>query len=155
MADPQPPMSDPPVGWTVPTYAAMNESLRRAEQRFYDERDRRYAEVSLEKEKALRIKEEADKAALALAREIQTYKDEKANELRAQINSERGLYATRGDLQSAIEKIEATLKPVQEFVTSQRGKQQGFSTSGAILTAVVGGVAGLVGIVVAIIVATQ
>jgi vacuolar-type H+-ATPase subunit H len=87
-------------------------ALRDADQRFFDERDRRYAEVALEREKALKIKEEADKAALGLAREIQTYKDEKANELREQISSERGLYATKGDVQAAVEKIEATLKPL-------------------------------------------
>jgi hypothetical protein len=94
--------------------------------KWLEERDRRYAEVNVEKEKALKIKEEADKAALALAREIQTYKDEKANELREQINSERGLYLTRDEYQTAhvalIEKVEAGLKPLNEFVTAQQGK---------------------------------
>ena len=68
--------------------------------------DKRYAEVNIEKEKALkikdegdrearRIKDEADRTALGLAREIQIYKDEKANELREQISNERGSYPTR------------------------------------------------------------
>jgi len=70
--------------------------------------DRRYAEVNVEKEKALKIKETADLAALQLAREIQTYKDEKANELREQINSERGLYATKDDLAAAIREVIAS-----------------------------------------------
>jgi hypothetical protein len=96
-------------GWTVETWAAHTEALREGDLRFDEERDRRYTEVSIEKEKALKIKETADLAALGLAREIQTYKDEKANELREQINSERGLYATKDDLQAAVEKIEAGL----------------------------------------------
>jgi len=66
--------------------------------KFYEERDRRYTEVNIEREKALKIKETADLAALQLAREIQTYKDEKANQLREQINSERNLYPTKSQL---------------------------------------------------------
>lgn len=89
------------------------------------ERDRRYAEVSVEKEKALRIKEAADFAALQLAREIQTYKDEKANELREQISSERGFYASKDDLSNVAEKLEATIKPISEFMTSQQGRYGG------------------------------
>lgn len=85
-------------------------ALREADIRFDDERDRRYAEVASEREKALKIKETADLAALELAREIQTYKDEKANELREQISSERGLYVTRNEFQ-----------PIADFFTSQQG----------------------------------
>lgn len=94
------------AGWTVETLHAYYEALRVADERFDRERDRRYAEVATEREKALTIKETADLAALELAREIQTYKDEKANELREQIGSERGLYATKADLMAAIEKVE-------------------------------------------------
>ena len=82
-------------------------------------------EVALEREKALKIKETADLAALSLAREIQTYKDEKANELREQINSERGLYVTQTQLQQIEEKIEATLKPVTDYISSQQGSVAG------------------------------
>lgn len=94
------------------------EAIRKADQRFYDERDRRYAEVNLEREKALKIKETADLAALELAREIQTYKDEKANELREQINRERGLYATNKDIE-----------PLKAFVSSQTGRGLGVSSA--------------------------
>ncbi len=73
-------------------------ALRAADDRFAAERDRRYSEVNIEREKALKIKETADLAALSLAREIQTYKDEKANQLREQINSERNLYPTKSQL---------------------------------------------------------
>lgn len=100
-------------------------ALRAADKEFHDERDRRYAEVALEREKALKIKEEADKIALQLAREIQVYKDEKANELRSQIERERGSYATHPELISAIDKVEAVIKPLLAFVTSQQGRSKG------------------------------
>jgi hypothetical protein len=93
--------------------------------RFYEERDRRINEVNIEREKALKIKETADLAALGLAREIQTYKDEKANELRSQIESERGNYATQGDLKGAVLTIEARLQPVYDYVLAQQGKSEG------------------------------
>jgi aminopeptidase N len=127
-------LTRPPGWWTTETYAAHNEALRRAEERFQTERDRRYSEVAVEREKALEIKNEADKAALGLAREIQTYKDEKANELREQINSERGLYATKEDVANAVDKVEATIQPLSDYITSQQGRsdatteQKGVST---------------------------
>lgn len=96
-----------------------------ADDRLREERDRRYAEVNVEREKALKIKETADLAALGLAREIQNYKDEKANELREQISSERGEYASKGDLKAAVEKIEETNKPFAAFMASQQGGAAG------------------------------
>jgi hypothetical protein len=109
--------------WTVDTYAVHNEALRIAEEKFQKERDRRYTEVALEREKALRIKEKADSEALQLARDIQKYKDEKANELREQINSERGLYATKLDVSAAVEKLEERIHPILTYVNNQQGKQ--------------------------------
>lgn len=82
--------------------------IRELDVRFYEERDRRYSEVNIEREKALKIKETADLAALGLAREIQTYKDEKANELREQINNERNLYVTREQMASELKPLEET-----------------------------------------------
>ena len=96
-------------GWTVDTLKQHFDALRAADERFYNERDRRYTEVSVEREKALKIKDEADKAALGLAREIQTYKDEKANELREQIGSERGLYPTKSELTAAVREVRTEL----------------------------------------------
>jgi len=105
-----------------------------------EERDRRYTEVNVEKEKALKIKETADLAALSLAREIQTYKDEKANELREQINNERGLYATKDDLQNAIREVSTSLRPLAEYVSSQTGRRSGMGA----LYAWMLGIAGLI-----------
>jgi hypothetical protein len=110
--------------WTIGTFKVLMDERRAAQAALDEERDRRYAEVALEREKALKIKETADLAALQLAREIQTYKDEKANELRSQIERERGSYATKDDLANAIREVAATLKPLTEFVSGQRGGQQ-------------------------------
>lgn len=57
-------------------------------------------------QRALQIKEVADKDALRLAREIQTYKDEKANELRSQIEREQGERATKKELQDLADRIQ-------------------------------------------------
>jgi hypothetical protein len=115
------------------------------------ERDRRYAEVNTEREKALRIKEEADKVALQLAREIHVYKDEKANELRSQIERERGSYATKNDLAAASEKLEAIIKPITDYMLSQQGRSTGISgTTAAIATAM-----GVILIVVQLYIATK
>lgn len=124
---------------------------RRCERRFAAERDRRYAEVAVEREKALRIKEQADRDALSLARADQTYKDERANNLRTQLERERGDYATKDDLSNAIREVVATVKPLAEYVASQQGVSRGGRESRAglyaaiTLAAVVAGV--LVGIV--------
>lgn len=107
--------------WTLPSYIAHNEAIRTAEEKFQQERDRRYSEVKLAEEKALKVKETADLAALGLARDIQLYKDEKANELREQINRERGLYATKADLNAASDKLEAIIKPLLAYMAGEQG----------------------------------
>jgi len=129
-------------GWTLHAYVAHNEALRAAELRFGEERDRRYTERDILRERALQIKETADLAALGLAREIQTYKDEKANELRTQIERERGSYATKGDLMAATEKIEETIKPLAQFVAAQHGRAAGGLESRALLFSILGLLAG-------------
>ncbi len=118
------PLTNPGVGWTTETWAIYSEAIRHAEQRFDEERDRRYAEVGVEKEKALKIKETADLAALGLARDIQSYKDEKANELRSQIESERGHYATRQDISTLSEKFEVQLASLQTDRAGRAGAEQ-------------------------------
>ena len=70
---------------------------------------------------ALQIKETADERALLLQTETQKYKDEKANELRSQIESERGSYATQIELRALNDKSEAARRPLEEFVAAQQG----------------------------------
>jgi hypothetical protein len=123
------------------------EALRAADIRFGDERDRRNVEVNAEREKALKIKEEADKVALTLARQIQDYKDEKANDLRSQIERERGDYGTKADVKALEDKFDAVLKPVLEFVAAQAGgtavSARVYITVGFIISAL-GVIAGIV-----------
>lgn len=87
---------------------------RRWTWRFMQERDRRYAEVQAERDKAE-----------VISRETQTYKDMKANELREQIADERGRYVTQNELVSAMNEIKAILGPIVEYVASQRGSREG------------------------------
>ena len=96
-------------------------ALQEERERFQAERDRRYAEVAVEREKALKIKDVADRDAMQLARDIQTYKDERDNRLREQINEERGSYATKADLSALSKELQATVKPLVEFVARSRG----------------------------------
>jgi hypothetical protein len=140
--------------WTVDTYATHNEALRSAEEKFQLERDRRYTEVNIEKEKALKIKETADLAALSLARDIQIYKDEKANELREQINRERGFYASKNDVTASAEKIEAIIAPLLTYVNQQQGRGGGISMMGAIVVGafiVLSGISAIAGLLYAML----
>ena len=97
-------------------------SLKKYLEKIIELNDRRYNEVNSEREKALKIKEKADEVALGLAREIQKYKDEKANELREQINKERNLYVTE-------DKLATMLKPVFDFISTHQGKNAGFGSA--------------------------
>lgn len=123
-------------GWTIDTWRYHTDALRRADEALSTERDRRYAEISAEREKALKIKEKADDDALELARQIQTYKDEKANNLRAQIEGERGDYARVSDLKSAVEKFELAIKPLSDYVAADRGHGAGLAQSWGVVAVV-------------------
>ena len=99
---------------------------------------------------ALNIKDRADRDALELARTIQTYKDEKANELREQIASERGHYASKEDLRAAVEKIEVLVAPVLRHLAMQQGASTGVQRNWGWIFAVVGMVATLIGVYVVV-----
>lgn len=92
------------------------ETILRLNDKFDQERDRRYAEVNIEREKALKIKEEADRRALELAREIQAFRDEKANGLLDLVKSERGSYATNKDIE-----------PLKAYIAGQTGRGLGMN----------------------------
>ena len=109
--------TDPASGTSAATDVSLREFIALGadwQWRFMQERDRRYAEVQIEKDKALQ-----------LARDYQTYKDMQANELREQLARERIGYASKTDLQNAIETITATLKPIVEYVAGQQGAKSG------------------------------
>lgn len=150
------PPESPGVGWTLESYAIHAEDLRQADIRFDEERDRRYTEVNIEKEKALKIKETADLAALSLARESQTYKEQQNDALRDKNLSESGVYATTASVNSAIEKLEqgvaasfealmGKLEPFMNGTIQQKGEQQGSQITKGNLYAAIGVVVGLLG----------
>lgn len=133
--------------WTPATLKALMDERQEAARVLGEERDRRYAEVNVEKEKALKIKETADLAALQLARADQTYKDEQANKLREQINSERNIYVTQDQLAAAVREMTSLVKPMAEYVSGQRGGRE----NKAALYAGVLLIAAVVGVLVAIV----
>lgn len=136
------------VKWAIGTYAIHNEEMRKAEYRFQDERDRRYTEVNVEKEKALKIKETADLAALSLARESQVYKDQQADVMREKNLAASGVYATNADLAVVVEKMEKALKPLTDFVSSQRGVVQNNQINMAKIFGIIAATGTVVGILV-------
>lgn len=116
--------SDPSV-WSLAAYITHAEAMRAADGDFGEERDRRYKEVNIEKEKALKIKETADLAALGLAREIQDYKDQKANGARSMMEAERGNFATRDAVEALSEKFDTAHAPVLAYIASAQGRSAG------------------------------
>lgn len=115
-------------GWTIETLKAHMDEVESLNQRFADERDRRYTEVNIEKEKALKIKETADLAALSLARESQTYKEQQNDALRDKNLAQSGIYATTESVAHAFDELKTTLKPFLDYVTAQQGQTSGTST---------------------------
>lgn len=117
------------------TLAILDIALREGDLRFAEERDRRYAEVNIEKEKALKIKETADRDALDLARERQREKEAQGDALRDKTLSESGVYAKNSDLSEAITQLKQSqeaaihelvgkLQPFIDLVTQQQGSEK-------------------------------
>ncbi len=125
--------------------------MMKAERRFHAERDRRYCELADARDHALKIAETADAKALDLARQIQTYKDEQANELREQINAERGLYSSKDEVKAEVEKIETLLKPLLEYVTGQQGRVSGISSGWGLVVGIVSFLAVICGVVFGVV----
>lgn len=86
---------------------------------------------------------EADLRALTLAREIQDYKDERANDLRSQIESERGNYVT-------VDKFDAALAPLLQYIAAQQGRQEGIHLSGGVIVAGLAAAVSAISIVIVI-----
>ena len=112
-------------GWTVETYAVYNGALRHADKELAEERDRRYTEIGIEREKALKIKETADLAALSLARESQTYKEQQNDALRDKNLSESGVYATNASVTAANEALKSSIAALITDAAGERGQDKG------------------------------
>ena len=120
------------IKWTIETYAAHNEALREAENKFQKERDRRYKEVAKGKEKAYIRAEQ-------LSRETQTYKDMKANELREQLKHEREEYARA----SEVKVLRETMQPLIEFMAAKGGGEKAVDKTMYYVIAIGGIIVGL------------
>jgi len=122
--------------------------MRKVQNEFENERDRRYTEVNIEKEKALKIKETADLAALSLARESQTYKEQQNDALRDKNLSESGIYATNASVSQAIgaleNKLDTALQPLIDFVSNQRGVAAGGRITMGNIYAAIGAVTAII-----------
>lgn len=128
--------TDPAAGTSSATDVSLREhleALRNADLRFDSERDRRLTEVAVEREKALKIKEEADKDALELDRQIRAYKDEKQNEFRGALDDLSQQMATRRELEDVKVQIQTALKPLVDYVSAQQGRSQGIGVSANVL----------------------
>jgi len=125
-------------------------ALRVADLRFDEERDRRYTEVGQEREKALKIKEQADRDALELDRQIRNYKDEKANQLREQLGQERGLYATKEDIKAVGDKFDAVVAPILTYIAGQQGRSSGLNSGWGIFLGALGAVGIIYGLITAL-----
>lgn len=119
--------------WTIETLKQHFDALREADQRALEIKEQGDKE-------ARRIKDESDKTALGLSAETQKYKDEKANELREQINRERNLYVT-------VDKLESVVKPLVDYVSTQQGKGQGLNAGWVYLL----GLGSLIGMILGVI----
>lgn len=133
-------------GWTIETLKEYLDAKAEGQARFEDERDRRYTEVNIEKEKALKIKETADLAALSLARESQTYKEQQNDALRDKNLQDSGVYAKTADVAAMFDNLTKKLDPFLTYVTAQQGSSnQGEKIwgKGTTLIASLVGIAGL------------
>jgi len=138
---------DPSI-WSLEAYITHTEAMRAADKDFGEERDRRYKEVNIEKEKALKIKETADLAALGLAREIQDYKDQKMNGSRSAMESERGNFATRDSVGALSEKFDTAHAPVLAYIASTQGRSAGGNATVAWILAGIGGLVAVASLII-------
>jgi len=116
--------------------------LSRAEQRFEEERDRRYSEVAEARAEALKIKEGADEQALQLARTAQEYRDQQHNGLLDQLTRERGEYVSVELYNQRHASIEAEIRLLSErvttFIASSLGRSAGTLSTREVLFSVLG-----------------
>ena len=110
--------------WTLKSLHSHYKTLHKADQRFYDERDRRYTSEAELRAMALRIKETADAEALRLARDAQSLKDQQNEQIRDESLTKSGIYATNQSVSIAINKLETAifdvLKPITNYITEQK-----------------------------------
>jgi ElaB/YqjD/DUF883 family membrane-anchored ribosome-binding protein len=123
-------------------------ALREADKELSKERDLRYSQVDEAREKAVRVKEEAQKEALELARREQEYKDNKASELRDKFGAASGSYVTRDELSDVVDTINSNFKtaidPITKYISEQQGKSHGISMSIGMMVGIITVVSGAI-----------
>jgi hypothetical protein len=102
-------------------------ALRSVDEKLCNERDRRYEEVQVERDKAAALHRQLTDRALELARVNQLAKDVEHNGLIGQLREQRLDLASKTDLLSAVSKIEVAMEPLKSYVTSQTARGQGLS----------------------------
>ena len=92
-------------------------------------------------------RQEAERMITAMSEKFEDLKKE-IIEFRSHSEQDRGTYAQKTDLVSAVEKLEVALKPLLAFSINQQGRTAGVSSAWGVMIAVVGmiGGGGLVGI---------
>jgi hypothetical protein len=115
------------------------------------EQDKRMQVMADERSRAIAIKDRADEKALNLERETQQYKDEKANELRAQIESERGSYMTQEVYSERHEDLVRRIGAIEKTLAEGGGRETGKSDSRTFLFAVLGSAAAFLGILAGVL----
>ena len=129
--------------WSLPAYIIYNEDLRAADKELRIESDRRYGEVNIEREKALKIKDTADRDALELSRKRQEERDTQSDAMRDQTLASSGVYATNASVAKSFEKLEETLAPFIKYVAELQGAGAGNDKSAIRLSQLVAGVVGI------------
>jgi hypothetical protein len=87
-----------------------------------------FDELRAADQRALSIADTARAEAIALARDIQTYKDSQHNDILRQWSESRATYATKEEMASLWEKFQTAHQPVLDFINNQRGKGQGIGS---------------------------
>ena len=141
--------------WNVDSLYIHQTALRQADHEMALERDMRYREGAELRAVALKIKETADLAALTLARESQTYKEQQNDALRDKNLSESGIYATNTSLttaidalkksqEAAIDNLAGKLQPFIDVVMQQQGAVRGNEITMGKLYAAIGAVTAII-----------
>lgn len=126
-------------------------ALREADLRFDAERDRRLTEVAIEREKALAIKQESDKTALDLARQINDLHLAALNGEQARLAADRERFLSRETYDAQQKDFGVWRDTVNGSLSINAGKGSGVATSWGVVVAVVGILFGAAGIILAVL----
>jgi hypothetical protein len=137
-----------PSGWTTDTLRFLMDERRQWQERFDTERDRRLTEVAVEREKALKIKEESDKTALELARQINDLHLANLNGEQARLLADRERFISRESYDISQKDFAVWRDQVNAALSLGTGRDRGVALSWAVLVGAIAVTATLVTLVV-------